>query len=320
MLLHDLFSNLKIIHHHKKEESEYAHVPDYTPTILKKIEGDHQHHHHHHVYHLHQSESHAPSAYLTCGPKGEEEQDSSLFVAEPGTERRGTFRTNEPIWVCTASVALEHKADVNGNGLIILDDQSQKLLENAYKNKTMTCQLAEDSATGSCTVHFAYDGTAFTSTTTVTSNDNTTGIRQLTYDTDIKRMITPVWWFEKKGLNGKKELSRFDWKNQIRLEAYDDANATLALTDDSFPEPFTAVLSQAKHKDAQEWQGFIYLDTVPCRGSVCDSNDEESEDEYHDLNIQGKDNFPNFNNFNDEENQEELRQEEAYRKAHITRK
>lgn len=134
-------------------------------------------------------------------------------------------------------------------------------------------------------------------------------------------MTAPIWWFEKKGLDGKKELGRFDWKNQIRLEAYDDDNATLALTNDSFPEPFTAALSQAKHKNAQEWQGLIYLNTVPLRGSVCDSNDEESEeDKYHDLNIQGKDNFPNFNNFNDGKNQDELRREEAYRKVYITRR
>lgn len=122
MLLHNLFSNSNLIHHHKKEESEYAHVPDYTPTILKNIEGDHQHHHHHHVYHLHQSGSDALSVCSTCGLKGEEEQGSSLFVAESGTERRCTFRTNEPIWVCTANVAPAHKSKANGNDLIILDD------------------------------------------------------------------------------------------------------------------------------------------------------------------------------------------------------
>ena len=59
-------------------------------------------------------------------------------------------------------------------------------------------------------------------------------------------------------------------------------------------KPFTVALSQTKHKDAQEWQEFIYFNTVPRHGNVCDSHDEESEDEYDDLNIEGKDNFPQF--------------------------
>ncbi|GAN08586.1 hypothetical protein MAM1_0213c08100 [Mucor ambiguus] len=324
MLLHNLFNNLSIIHHHKKEESEYAHVPNYTPTILTKIEGNHKHHHHHHVYHLHRSESHTPSICASCSPQNE---DSSVFVAEPGTEKRGVFRTIEPIWACTANAAPEHKLDANGNGLIILDDQSQKTLEAAYKNKQMTCQLAEDSTTGSCNVNLVYNDADASATTTTDSTANSTAsndpsidsIMQLTYGIDIKRMTTPVWWFEKKSLDGRKELGRFDWKNQIRLEAYDDDNATLALTDDSFEEPFTVALSQARHKDAQEWQGFVYLDTVPCQIHGNEEYDE-SNDEYHDLNIQGRDNFPNFNNFKDEQDQEEFRQEEAYRKAHINKK
>ncbi|KAF1803024.1 hypothetical protein FB192DRAFT_1258699, partial [Mucor lusitanicus] len=179
-------------------------------------------------------------------------------------EKRGVFRTNEPIWVCTVNAAPEHKSDANGNGLIILDDQSQKELETAYKNKQSTCQLAEDSTTGLCNVHLVYDNVDASTAATTTTTDSTASaasLRQLTYDIDIKRMTTPVWWFEKKGLDGRKELGRFDWKNQIRLEAYDDDNATLALTDDSFEEPFTVALSQAKHKDAQEWQGFMYLNT-----------------------------------------------------------
>ncbi|KAL0139841.1 hypothetical protein V8B55DRAFT_1501814 [Mucor lusitanicus] len=319
MLLHNLFSNLSIIHHHDKEKSKYAHVPNYTPTILTKMEDDHQHHHHHHVYHLHRSESHALSVCASCGSQNE---DSSVFVAEPGTEKRGVFRTNEPIWVCTVNAAPEHKSDANGNGLIILDDQSQKELETAYKNKQSTCQLAEDSTTGLCNVHLVYDNVDASTAATTTTTDSTASaasLRQLTYDIDIKRMTTPVWWFEKKGLDGRKELGRFDWKNQIRLEAYDDDNATLALTDDSFEEPFTVALSQAKHKDAQEWQGFMYLNTVPRQRNGNDEYDDESDDEYHDLNIQGRDNFPNFNNFKDEQDQEELRQEEAYRKAHINK-
>ncbi|CAO3642666.1 unnamed protein product [Mucor fragilis] len=324
MLLHNLFGNLSVVHHHRKEESEYAHVPNYTPTILTKIEGDHQHHHHHHVYHLHRSESHALSVCSSCAPQGE---DNSIFVAEPGTEKRGIFRTNEPIWVCTVNAAPEHKSDANGNGLIILDDQSQKTLETAYKNKQLTCQLAEGSTTGLCNATLVYDDADPINTTITDSRADSASLkdqsleslRQLTYDVDIKRMTTPVWWFEKKGIDGRKELGRFDWKNQIRLEAYDDDNATLALTDDSFAEPFTVALSQAKHKDAQEWQGFMYLNTVPRQSGVADEYDE-SDGEYHDLNIQGRDNFPNFNNFKDEQDQEELRQEEAYCKAHVNKK
>ncbi|KAK4521763.1 Anaphase-promoting complex subunit 1 [Mucor velutinosus] len=321
MLLHNLFSNLSIIHHNK-EESDYAHVPNYTPTILTKIEGDHQHHHHHHVYHLHRSESHALSVCSSCCPQNE---DNSIFVAEPGTERRGVFRTNEPIWVCTVNAAPQHKSDANGNGLIILDDQSQKTLETVYKKKKLTCQLAEDSTTGLCNVNLVY-GDADASTTTIDSTADSTAskdpslksIRQLNYDIDIKRMTTPVWWFEKKGLGPRKEFGRFDWRNQIRLEAYDDDNATLALTDGSFAEPFTVALSQAKHKDEQEWQGFMYLNTVPRQSNGNDEYDE-SDDEYYDLNIQGRDNFPNFNTFKDKQDQEELRQEETYRKAHINK-
>jgi hypothetical protein len=293
-----LFENLHI-HSKHDEQSEYAHVPKYTPTILKKLQNDEgHHHHHHHIYHLHRGNS----------VDSEKEDEGSLFVPESGTEKRGIFRTMEPIWVCTVDAAPRHSKEANQNGMIILDNDSQKVLESAFKTKNTTCDLSIDSTTGLCTVEFSYDGQNSTTTTTTDNN-----IRHFSYGTDIQRMTTPVWWYEKKGTTGKKELCRFDWKNQMRLESFGDDESTLSLTDKAFAEPFTVALNSYNERQQNEWQGFVYLDTVPRLGK--DEETTDDEDDYRDLNIQGKDNFPNFNAFTGED--EEEVEEEAYRKAHI---
>lgn len=305
-----LFENLHI-HSKHDEQSEFAHVPNYTPTILKKLRDDEGHHHHHHVYHLHRGSD-------ATNEKTDTINEGSRFVPESGTDKRGIFRTLEPIWICTIDTAPNHKNEANQDGQIILDNESQKVLEKAFKNKDQSCKLSVDSTTGYCVVDFNYDDeTSTTSTSTTnstTSSTSTTNARHLVYGTDIQRMTTPVWWYEKKGITGKKELARFDWKNQIRLEAFDDDESTLSLTDKAFPDPFTAALNSRNEREKNDWQGFIYLNTVP-RTTRGDTTDEE--DEYHDLNIQGRDNFPNFNSFAGED--EEETEEEVYRKAHIKR-
>jgi hypothetical protein len=115
----------------------------------------------------------------------------------------------------------------------------------------------------------------------------------------------------KKG--SKKELGRFDWKNQVRLDAYDDTDSALTLTDKVFPGPFIVALNKSVSKES-EWLGFMYLNTISHAGAdqtevvnpdeAC--NDEDGDDsEYHSLCIQGKDNFPNFNTYQDQDEIEE---------------
>lgn len=309
-----LLENLHIHSNKGGEKSEFAHVPKYTPTILKKLQ-ENSGHHHHHVYHLRRRSLEKSSEDKEKG-KSDVYGEESIFVPENGTEKRGIFRTMEPIWVCNIDAAPYHSNEANQDGLIILDNESQKILEEAFKNNEPSCTLSVDATTGHCTVKFD-DGDKKTNISSLDSNDTiksavTTNIRHLVYGTDIQRMTTPVWWYEKSAIDGKKELCRFDWKNQMRLEAFDDDESTLSLTDNAFSEPFTVALNTYKERKNNEWQGFIYLDTVP---RFNDTTDEEED--YHDLNIQGKDNFPNFNAFASEG--EEQNEEESYRKVHIKR-
>ncbi|CAO3645719.1 unnamed protein product [Mucor hiemalis] len=269
----------------EKDSDDYIPVPKYIPELLKKVTS--KTNYHDHIFHLHRS------------------ADESLFVAEPGTERRDIYRTIEPIWVCTINAAPQKASEASPEGLITLDKSSQKILEKAQLSNLNLCRMSADSTTGACTILFS-EG----------ENKADPSSRTLVFGKDIRRLSTPMWWFRMK----TNELHSFDWKNQVRLEAYEDFDSTLTLTDEAFPDPFTVTLKKKRNQKTStetEWQGFMYLNTIP-RVGVNDSDVNGINDvNYRDLCIQGIDDFPNFNNFVQVDELQEQKEEEIERKNHL---
>ncbi|SAL99603.1 hypothetical protein [Absidia glauca] len=78
---------------------------------------------------------------------------------------------------------------------------------------------------------------------------------------NLRRALVPYWWFEQDNEQGGKGMCRFDYKNQVRLEALSDGRSTLTLTDASFPVPFQVILEQTDRSLREECCGFMYLNT-----------------------------------------------------------
>lgn len=283
-----LFHFFKKLHSGKENDSDdYVPVPKTLPEFLQKVTS--RENYHDHVFHLNRS------------------ADDSVFIAEPGTERRDIYRSIEPVWVCTKETAPEEASEASSSdGLITLDKTSQKILEKAHLSHLTHCHLPDDSTTGPCTVLFDDNNITHASS------------RTLVVGKDIQRLSTPMWWFKVE----TNELNSFDWKNQVRLEAYEDYDSTLTLTDKSFPGPFTVALKKNDNQGSKEtvWQGFMYLDTIPRVGldSAHVNDNKETEDvNYRDLCIQGVDDFPNFNKFAQDDKLREQREEEKEIKYHV---
>jgi hypothetical protein len=74
----------------------------------------------------------------------------------------------------------------------------------------------------------------------------------------------------------------------MRLEAFDDPNTTLILTDKAFPHPFTVVLNQNQKRNGEKWQGFMYLDSSPTMNTT---SSYDAGDHFTD----NMNDYPNFN-------------------------
>ncbi|KAL0087478.1 hypothetical protein J3Q64DRAFT_1737577 [Phycomyces blakesleeanus] len=131
-----------------------------------------------------------------------------------------------------------------------------------------TCLLPLNASLGSCNISFAKKpnrGRSIPLTSSIQTNDpDCETIRTLEIDVDVRQIVSPVWWYEDNAYDGTKEMARFDYKNQVRLEALSDDKDSLILTDAAFPQSFTVVLGSSKSRQAQEeWRGFMHLHPAP---------------------------------------------------------
>ncbi|KAI8393860.1 uncharacterized protein BYT42DRAFT_552488 [Radiomyces spectabilis] len=199
----------------------------------------------------------------------------------PLPEKRGVFRTLEPVWYYN----LSQNPDSSSAHWTPFDDASQYTLESSY-GRVLHKQLRESSL-GPCTVHFE-TRPATSATHALSYKDRTTSSNErpshhrfstmsaaprpppkdhnhviLEMNKNVQRAVTPVWWYEQDWEDGSKGMSRFDNRNQVRLEALSDDRSKLVLTDEAFLQPFTVILDTQKSKDQkEELLGFIYLDPV----------------------------------------------------------
>lgn len=79
---------------------------------------------------------------------------------------------------------------------------------------------------------------------------------------NLRRALVPFWWFEQDNEQGGKGMCRFDYKNQVRLEALSEGRSTLTLTDAAFPNPFQVILEHGNRSLKEECCGFMYLNPI----------------------------------------------------------
>lgn len=209
--------------------------------------------------------------------------DSSANDSAPQTptgvsiqDNRGIFRTLEPVWYFQSNLLPNHQPGTAE--WLQFDESSQYALENSVDNAKSECVLNQ-SALGPCTVFFKpVSSKAIKSKkcrskimTLPTSKyasmptllPTTQFGRTLELDKHVRRNISPVWWYEQDSSDGSKGMCRFDYKNQVRLEALADSRNRLVLTDDAFNVPFTVVLDAPKERESkEEVRGFLYLEPV----------------------------------------------------------
>ncbi|KAI9027385.1 hypothetical protein CLU79DRAFT_738994 [Phycomyces nitens] len=185
---------------------------------------------------------------------------------ETDNEGRGIFRTLEAVWYFRTSLIIDSPYK---NEWTPFDTQSQDMLTTAALTKT-TCLLPSNASLGSCSVSFAKtpSGSRRASASIASlhskplSSDTTARILQV--DIDVRKIVSPVWWYEDNAYDGTKEMARFDYKNQVRLEALSDDKDSLVLTDAAFPQSFTVVLGSSKSRQSnEEWRGFMHLHPAP---------------------------------------------------------
>ncbi|KAI8072586.1 hypothetical protein BC940DRAFT_143859 [Gongronella butleri] len=85
---------------------------------------------------------------------------------------------------------------------------------------------------------------------------------QLQLGKNLRRAMVPSWWYEQDDDMGRKGMARFDYKNQVRLEALSDGRSSLVMTDDAFQMSFRVELEPADRSLLEEWRGFLYM-TAP---------------------------------------------------------
>jgi hypothetical protein len=201
--------------------------------------------------------------------------DSSTNDSVPQTptgvsiqDNRGIFRTLEPVWYFQSNLLPNHPT----NEWLQFDEYSQYALENALDNGQFECVLNQ-SVVGPCTVLIKpkpvmkskKSRNSMLMATQHTSMPSLTGQvgRTLELYKQIRRTISPVWWYEQDSSDGSKGMCRFDYKNQVRLEALSEGRTRLVLTDDAFNVPFTVVLDAPKQRELkEEVRGFLYLEPV----------------------------------------------------------
>ncbi|KAL7322059.1 hypothetical protein PS15p_212147 [Mucor circinelloides] len=215
--------------------------------------------------------------------------DASSDSSQPQTptsmsmqENRGIFRTLEPVWYFSSKLMPNHQQQQQQQEWIRFDDQSQFNLENALQSKP-ECILPQ-SQLGPCTVLFKPLPTPVKSATTKSRHSMMVMSSQhasmpslrpsplhaatgsgltLELNKTVRRTISPVWWYEQDSADGSKGMCRFDYRNQVRLEALSEGRTRLVLTDDAFNVPFTVVLEAPKQRELkEEVRGFLYLEPV----------------------------------------------------------
>ncbi|KAI7906501.1 uncharacterized protein BX663DRAFT_496718 [Cokeromyces recurvatus] len=196
---------------------------------------------------------------------------------------RGIFRTLEPVWYCRSNLIPKNQSDNNNNEWIQFDEHSQFILEASFHSNTQ-CALT-DSIVGTCTVLFkplpsnknlsqlqnkrhtvmALPKHQYNSAPILSNNNNLgdNAGRTLELNKHIRRTISPVWWFEQDQADGTKGMCRFDYKNQVRLEALSEGRTRMVLTDNAFNVPFTVALEPPKQRELkEEVRGFLYLEPI----------------------------------------------------------
>lgn len=243
--------------------------------------------------------------------------DSSSNGSAPQTptqasmqENLGIFRTLEPVWYFQSNL-LPQSNNSPANEWIRFDDYSQYALETNLTSKS-ECIL-QQSSVGPCTVLFkpmptkaAVSKKHRQSMLTLKSNGakeqfasmptlhtNRTVGRTLELNKQIRRTISPVWWFEQDSSDGSKGMCRFDYKNQVRLEALSEGRTRLVLADDAFNVPFTVVLEAPTQRELkEEMRGFLYFEPVSSAFQIAYNSTQNTETK--------------FNNYIDIQQQEEL--------------
>ncbi|KAI7849264.1 hypothetical protein BDC45DRAFT_416321, partial [Circinella umbellata] len=154
-------------------------------------------------------------------------------------DTRGIFRTLEPVWY----YGRDQQQEEQEVDWVQFDPHCQTVLEFAYRQNKASCDLGQN-----CIVHF--------------TSSKHVSIDEWVLDENVRRVITPVWWFEQDSLvDGSKGMCRFDYKNQARLEALADEDRTkLSLVDEAFPHPFTITLVTRSRDQKEEWRGFLHYE------------------------------------------------------------
>ncbi|KAI8080823.1 uncharacterized protein B0P05DRAFT_539725 [Gilbertella persicaria] len=205
--------------------------------------------------------------------------DSSTNDSMPQTptgmsmqESLGIFRTLEPVWYFQSSL-LAHPT-LQSNEWVPFDENSQYALEQSLENKP-DCVLRQ-SVLGPCTILFRPATTKTKKqrqsmmTLSTSQHSSMPSLRPnghigrtLELNKHVRRTISPVWWFEQDHPDGSKGMCRFDYKNQVRLEALSEDRTRLVLTDDAFNVPFTVVLEAPKERESkEEIRGFLFFEPV----------------------------------------------------------
>lgn len=234
------------------------------------------------------TKSHSPTASVTSFTS-----DSSLGDSSPNTptsmsvqENRGIFRILEPVWYYDSSLQVPNASGGEQPEWIRFDDYTQIALENSFNGSKEQCALNQSSL-GTCTVYFRSQSKRSSTGNTIlnkqrprtlntlkqndkfssmptlnTQKERSAGLK-LELNNNVRRTISPVWWFEQDSSDGTKGMCRFDYKNQVRLEALSEGRSKLVLTDDGINVPFTAVLDAPKSRQLkEEVRGFLYLEPV----------------------------------------------------------
>lgn len=219
-------------------------------------------------------EVHLPSSSVSSFSSDISSNDS-LPRTPTGTESqecRGIFRTLEPVWYFQSTLLPQQQE----HDWLRFDDASQYALESSLNLGKPDCLLSS-TPLGPCKIMFKPIPPPKVSTRhsmmvmpTANRVQNASmpslrphAIQTLELNKNVRRTISPVWWFEQDSIDGSKGMCRFDYKNQVRLEALSEGRTRLVLTDDAFHVPFTVVLEPPKERDLkEEVRGFLYLEPV----------------------------------------------------------
>lgn len=217
-------------------------------------------------------------------------------------ENRGIFRTLEPVWYFQSNLIQQQQS--NNSEWTRFDDYSQYALETSLNSKP-ECIL-QQSSLGPCTIlfrplpskplnnkkarhsmmtlknHGGKEQFASMPTLPRTATPASMG-RTFELNKQIRRTISPVWWFEQDSADGSKGMCRFDYKNQVRLEALSEGRTRLVLTDDAFNVPFTVVLEAPKQREAkEEVRGFLYFEPVSSAFQIAYNSTRDTASKFND--------------------------------------